>query len=178
MSKTLSSGSRLVSQSLLVLQVRALPGGQVTIQFRHVFEDRHARQRLHDLEDFLDLRLHVDEGRLATALLELLRVEENTRRPALLMNFNSARSNTRSLTERASTGASCSSNSGAVAVSRLPVSLTVMAGALVADVVLNPDFEWHSGLCRNVVVAYKDYSSEDADQVLDQAQDIPASFAP
>ena len=56
-----SRGSRLVPQSLLVLQVRALTGGQVTIEFFHVFEDRHARQRLHDLEYFLDLRLHVDE---------------------------------------------------------------------------------------------------------------------
>ena len=56
-----AGGSRLVSQSLLVLKVRALTGGQVTIEFFHVFEDRHARQRLHDLEDFLDLRLHVDE---------------------------------------------------------------------------------------------------------------------
>ena len=36
-------GSRPVLQELLVLQVRALTGGQVTIEFFHVFEDRHAR---------------------------------------------------------------------------------------------------------------------------------------
>ena len=53
--------ARASAATLVVLQVGALTYGEVLIQFSHALEDRHAWQRLHDLEDFLNLRLHVDE---------------------------------------------------------------------------------------------------------------------
>ena len=64
--------------------------------------------------------------------LSVLRGDREERRPALLMNFNCARSKTMSLAGPASTGASCFSKSGAVAVSRLPLSFTMIAPAFWA----------------------------------------------
>src|SRR5580765_748119 len=49
------------SLSLLVLGVSPLPGGQVTVQLGNVFEHRHTWKGFHDLENFLNLRLHVNE---------------------------------------------------------------------------------------------------------------------
>jgi hypothetical protein len=47
-----------------------LPRREVTVEFGHILEHGDAGKRLHDLEDFLDLRLHVDERRLAPVSLE------------------------------------------------------------------------------------------------------------
>src|SRR5437660_425614 len=62
-----------------------------------------------------------------------------TRKPALLMKVRLARSNTNSLTGPASKVASWASNSGAVAVSRLPESLIV---AVCAASALRPVSVW------------------------------------
>jgi len=42
-----------------------LPRRQVTVEFGNTLEHRYTRQGLHDLEDLLDLGLHVNEGCLA-----------------------------------------------------------------------------------------------------------------
>src|SRR5262245_8469535 len=55
---------------LLLLKVRALPHSQVMIQFGHVLEHGNPGQRFYDLEDLLNLRLHVDERSLAAAFLK------------------------------------------------------------------------------------------------------------
>jgi len=57
---------------LTLVLMRALPCCQVTVHFGHVIEDCHARKCLDDLEDLLDLRLHMNEGDLAATFLELL----------------------------------------------------------------------------------------------------------
>src|SRR6187549_1635243 len=56
----------------MVLRVRPLTGRQIAIQFRRILEDRHTGQCLHDLEYFMNLRLHVDKRRLPAPLLERL----------------------------------------------------------------------------------------------------------
>jgi hypothetical protein len=53
------------------LLIRALAGSKVSIQLGNVFEHRHAREGFHDVENLLDLRLHVDERNLTAALLQL-----------------------------------------------------------------------------------------------------------
>ncbi len=56
----------------MVLRVCPLTGRQIPIQFGHILEDSDAGKRLHDLEYFMNLRLHVDKGRLPAPLLERL----------------------------------------------------------------------------------------------------------
>src|ERR1019366_5781313 len=56
---------------LLVVLMRALARRQVPIQLGHILEDRHARKRLDNLENLLDLGLHMDERSLTAALLDL-----------------------------------------------------------------------------------------------------------
>jgi hypothetical protein len=51
--------------------MRALSRCEVTVQFRHILENRDTGEGLNDLEDLFDLGLHVDEGSLAAALAEL-----------------------------------------------------------------------------------------------------------
>ena len=49
----------------------SLARGQIAIQFGDVLENGHSRKGLNNVEDLLDLRLQMDEQRLALALFEL-----------------------------------------------------------------------------------------------------------
>src|SRR5215216_1053650 len=52
--------------------MRALPRREVTIELGGIAKDGDSGQRFDDREYFLDLRLHVDERRLSTALFQRL----------------------------------------------------------------------------------------------------------
>lgn len=124
--------------------MRPLPRGEVAIHFGRILEHRHARQRFHDLEDFLNLRLHVNERRLAAALFQrfasagkdpqagtadefqLLEIKDDVldraaeRWPKLLLQFWRS--------------------GGIKAADELYGD---GAGSLASDVLLDLDFEWH-----------------------------------
>src|SRR6185369_695932 len=103
-----------------------------------------------------------------------------TRNPALLMNVSWARSNTSSLTGPASSVASWVSNCGAVAVSRLPASLTVAVRAVSG---LLPVWIWiTSGIIISLVwfCSFQNFISavDGSFEVFDQKQNVFISFAP
>src|SRR5215831_15710872 len=50
----------------------ALSRRKVAVQFRNIFENRYSRKRFNDFKNFLNLRLHMNEGSLPTALFKLL----------------------------------------------------------------------------------------------------------
>ena len=85
---------------LFVFQMLALSYCQVSIQLGVVLEDRHSRKRLDDLEDLLDLGLHVDEQSLAPPLFELLPRHGKHAQAGAADELQLAKSNTRCLTGR------------------------------------------------------------------------------
>jgi hypothetical protein len=107
--------------------MRVLARCQILVQFTQVFEHRDSWKRFDDFKNLLNLRLHIINDACPPRALTVLRALANTRNPALLMNFSSARSKMMSLTGWAKIVESCRSSSGAVAVSRLPMSRIVVA---------------------------------------------------
>ena len=99
----------------------------------------------------LDLRLHANERGLAAALVQrLARIGEHAQPGAAdEVQIRQVEDQNRQLSS-SSTGASCFSSSGAVAVSRLPVSSTVTVPLMGGvEALLDLDVEWHEG--RQVV---------------------------
>src|SRR5947207_2303294 len=97
------------------------------------------------------------------------------------MNFNCARSNTRSLTVSPSTGTSWRSSSGAVAVSRLPVNLTVMAPAsgplTLFWIWISSGISLRDFRCVEGSLSTNGFRARRLTETLGQAQDILAAFA-